>query len=182
MATTAIRPAWDADIEGAPFVAKLTESGTAEWVITPEPSGTMYGLAPDVAGGAYAAGRYDDGVTLDYTPFALHASASSEETALQRYASSAGSSEGMALTSGGTLWVAGLFRGSIDVGSGRVASPSTSGFVLRIPRRCASFTATARCVRARRAALRKRGPRAPARYRLRDLLRSPCRRLKSTVP
>ncbi|WP_437809409.1 hypothetical protein [Sorangium sp. So ce1078] len=123
----------DADIEGTPFVAKLTESGTAEWVITPEPSGTMYGLAPDMAGGVYAAGRYDDNVTFDYTPFALHASASSEVTALQRYASSAGSSEGMALTSGGTLWVAGLFYGSIDVGSGPVASPSTSGFILRIP-------------------------------------------------
>ncbi|WP_437275798.1 hypothetical protein WME90_31720 [Sorangium sp. So ce375] len=125
----------DADLEGAPFVAKLTESGTAEWVITPEPSGTMYGLAPDMTGGVYAAGRYDDLVTFDYTPFALHASAPSEVTALHRYASSAGSSEGMALTSGGTLWVAGTFYGSIDVGSGPVASPSTSGFVLRMPAR-----------------------------------------------
>ncbi|WP_437769249.1 hypothetical protein WME77_20510 [Sorangium sp. So ce764] len=125
----------DADIEGTPFVAKLTESGTAEWVITPEPSGTMYGLAPDMAGGVYAAGRYDDLVTFDYTPFALRASASSEVTALHRYASSAGASEGMALTPGGTLWVAGTFHGSIDVGSGPVASPSTSGFVFRVPAR-----------------------------------------------
>ncbi|KYF87698.1 hypothetical protein BE20_25200 [Sorangium cellulosum] len=122
----------DADIEGTPFVAKLTESGTAEWVITPEPRGTMYGLAPDRAGGVYAAGRYDGLVSFNYTPFALHAHASSEVTALQRYASSAGSAQGMALTPDGTLWVAGLFFGYIDIGSGTVESPSTSGFVLRI--------------------------------------------------
>ncbi|WP_437800644.1 hypothetical protein [Sorangium sp. So ce693] len=38
-------------------------------------------------------------------------------------------------TSGGTLWVAGTFYGSIDVGSGPVAPPSTTGFVFRIPAR-----------------------------------------------
>ncbi|WP_437819757.1 hypothetical protein [Sorangium sp. So ce1078] len=41
----------NADIAETPFVAKLTESGTAEWVLTPEPGGTMYGLAPDMPGG-----------------------------------------------------------------------------------------------------------------------------------
>ncbi|WP_437955997.1 hypothetical protein WME76_31645 [Sorangium sp. So ce119] len=122
----------DADIEGTPFVAKLTESGTAEWVITPEPSGTTYGLAPDLEGGVYAAGRYDDNVTFDYAPFAAYTRGSSDATVTQRYAASAGSAEGIARAADGTLWVAGLFYGSIDVGSGPVESPSTSGFVLRI--------------------------------------------------
>ncbi|WP_438038988.1 hypothetical protein [Sorangium sp. So ce128] len=85
----------DADIEGTPFVAKLTESGTA--------------------------------------PFAAYTRGAFEATVTERYATSAGSAEDIARTSDGTLSVAGLFYGSIDVGSGPVESPSTSGFVLRIP-------------------------------------------------
>ncbi|WP_437515584.1 hypothetical protein [Sorangium sp. So ce1099] len=123
----------NADVAGTPFVAKLTESGTAEWVITPEPGGAMYGLAPDMAGGVYAAGRHAEGADGQYSPFLLHAGASSEVTAARRYASSAGSADGVARTSDGALWVAGVFEGSIDLGTGPVESPSTSGFILRFP-------------------------------------------------
>ncbi|WP_437517987.1 hypothetical protein [Sorangium sp. So ce1099] len=123
----------DAGSTRTPFVAKLMESGTAEWVITPAPSGMIHGLAPDRAGGVYAAGVYDDDVTSDYMPFALHARASSEITALQRYASEHGNADSVALNSDGTLWVAGSFAPFIDIGSGPVESLGLSGFVLRFP-------------------------------------------------
>ncbi|WP_437314906.1 hypothetical protein [Sorangium sp. So ce385] len=79
----------DADIEGPRFVVKPTESGTAAWVITPEPSGTMYGLAPNRAGGVYAAGRCDDLVTwrrphLDRAPPASFADVRASSRFLER--------------------------------------------------------------------------------------------------
>ncbi|XXX72310.1 hypothetical protein WMF30_32150 [Sorangium sp. So ce134] len=118
---------------GTAFVAKLTEGGTAEWVSTPEPSGKAFGVAPDLTGGVYTAGRSDDEATLEYAPFAAYTRGRSEATVTQRYVATDSSAEDIARSPDGTLWVAGVMYQSLDVGSGPVMSPAISGFILRYP-------------------------------------------------
>ncbi|WP_437963761.1 hypothetical protein WMF04_29025 [Sorangium sp. So ce260] len=120
---------------GTAFVAKLTESGTAEWVTTPEPSGSASGVAPDQTGGVYAAGRSDDRSTLESAPFVAHTRGPSGATVTRRYPATESSADDIARSPDGTLWVAGVMYGSLDVGSGPVESPGISAFVLRYPPR-----------------------------------------------
>ncbi|WP_437285970.1 hypothetical protein [Sorangium sp. So ce406] len=113
------------DVPGA-FALHTATRRLARWTI----AGSQ--VRERCSGPEYAAGRHGDNVTFDYAPFAAYTRGSPEATVTQRYAASAGSAEGIARAPDGTLWVAGLFYGSIDVGSGPVESPSTSGFVLRV--------------------------------------------------
>ncbi|WP_437933623.1 hypothetical protein [Sorangium sp. So ce341] len=123
-----------ADVEapyGTAFVAKLSEDGTAEWVTTPERSGWTYGVEPDLTGGVYAAGRSDDRMTIESAPFVAYTRGPSGATVTRRYAATESSAEDIARAPDGTVWVAGVMYGSLDVGSGPVESPSISAFVLR---------------------------------------------------
>ncbi|XXT21222.1 hypothetical protein WME94_06615 [Sorangium sp. So ce429] len=49
----------------------------------------------------------------------------------RRYAATDSSAEDIARAPDGTVWVAGVMYGSLDVGPGPVESPSISAFVLR---------------------------------------------------
>jgi streptogramin lyase len=120
-----------ADQEGSAFIAQITSQGQATWAKVVPGKGMADDVAVGVDGKVHVVGQFaNDEILYSYDPAADALTA--RKTVAGNATDNGLRTHSVAVSTSGTVWLSGTFKGTINLGTGALSTSSVAAFLMKL--------------------------------------------------